>query len=342
MDLQRLMTTIDLVALAGVSLKQKGRYHIGPCPFCGGDDRFTIKHTDDGDLWICRHCSPGKYQDGIALVMKLHGLDFVGALGVLGEGKMSLPIVRPIEETRPQPLDCPPDEDWQTPVLLACADAAYYLQGKTTAAAAVYNYLIEKRGLTPDIIFNHMLGFNPEWRQIEGKYWMAPGITIPAMVEGQLWYAQVRTTAKARQRGRDLGKYQAVSGSRLKALFRANTLLGVHTAIVTEGEFDAMLLARFLPDGVAVVTMGSARTIPGIAFQKYFAPLNRLLLALDNDEAGAEGLEDWRTLLKWTELMPSLPDGLKDISDFWRAGGNLRAWIQSGLDSQTRFSRHEG
>lgn len=338
MIMQHVNEVIDLVALAGVSLKQKGQYHIGPCPFCGGADRFTVKRTDEGDWWLCRHCSPGKYRDGIAFVMKWQGLDFAGALAVLGEGKMNSPIIKPNEKTRPQPGEDPPDDDWQTPVLLAGEQAAHYLQGNQSDAAAVRDYLINKRGLTPETIFNQMLGYNPTWKQIEEKYWMAPGITIPAMIDGQLWYVQVRTTAKAReeveQRGHDLAKYQAVTGSRLKALFRADTLLNAHTAIVVEGEFDAMLLGQFVPKGVAVVTMGSARTLPGTPFLKYFAHIRRLFLTLDNDEAGVKGLTAWRELLKWAQPIPPLPDGVKDISDFWRAGGNLRTWIQAGLDSQ--------
>lgn len=42
--------------------KRERRYTSGPCPFCGGEDRFTIVRFNDGRLgWLCRHCAPGRY-----------------------------------------------------------------------------------------------------------------------------------------------------------------------------------------------------------------------------------------------------------------------------------------
>lgn len=336
-DLQRVKAGLDLVALAGVSLKPSGRYHIGPCPFCGGKDRFTVKHTDEGDLWHCRHCSSGKYQDGIAFVMKREGLDLAGALNALGQGVITMGTTKQEPGTRPQPIEQPPDEDWQTAALLACEQAARYLQEARPDAAAVRDYLQKQRGLTPDTIWQQMIGYNPAWLQVDGGNWLAPGITIPAMMGGDLWYVQVRTTAKARaeaeQRGRNLDKYHALTGSRLKALFRADTLLQAETAVVTEGEFDALLLGQVAPAGAAVVTMGSAGTLPGVAFLKYFAPIRRLFLAMDNDGAGAKGLAEWQALIGWAELMPPLADGAKDVTDYWRAGGDVRAWLQKGIEA---------
>lgn len=47
---------VDLVP----GLKKHGKYYAGPCPSCRGDDRFNVKRTEDGDLWICRKCG-GKF-----------------------------------------------------------------------------------------------------------------------------------------------------------------------------------------------------------------------------------------------------------------------------------------
>ena len=64
--------------LAGLvaGLRPHGQYHTGPCPFCGGEDRFTVKHTDDGDLWHCRGCGGEKYQDAVAFLMRRDGRSF--------------------------------------------------------------------------------------------------------------------------------------------------------------------------------------------------------------------------------------------------------------------------
>lgn len=64
----------QLLGLQG--LKRSGHEMVGPCPQCGGSDRFGI-NTRKG-LFQCRIC--GAKGDGIALVMWDRGLDFPGAL----------------------------------------------------------------------------------------------------------------------------------------------------------------------------------------------------------------------------------------------------------------------
>src|SRR5580698_6037105 len=45
----------------------------GPCPFCGGVDRWRFTdHGSDG-WWICNQCGRGR---GIDLVMRRHGWSF--------------------------------------------------------------------------------------------------------------------------------------------------------------------------------------------------------------------------------------------------------------------------
>jgi hypothetical protein len=68
----------DLLGLAcqDSDLRKIGSYYIGPCPFCGGDDRFNLKVTTKIDLWICRQCGDGKYKNAIAYLMKRNGWTF--------------------------------------------------------------------------------------------------------------------------------------------------------------------------------------------------------------------------------------------------------------------------
>jgi len=75
MDAKLINATTDLVSLVP-GLRRSGQYHIGPCPFCGGEDRFTIKRTDAGDLWLCRKCGDGKYHDAVAFRMRAGGRSF--------------------------------------------------------------------------------------------------------------------------------------------------------------------------------------------------------------------------------------------------------------------------
>jgi putative DNA primase/helicase len=45
----------------------------GPCPFCGGKDRFRWAQNKFGGVWVCNQCTSGKYADGFKLLMRHMG-----------------------------------------------------------------------------------------------------------------------------------------------------------------------------------------------------------------------------------------------------------------------------
>jgi hypothetical protein len=59
----------------GVKLKRVGAEHVGPCPKCGGEDRFAVNPAKG--VWNCRRCDIGG--DVIKLVEHLDGVDFDAA-----------------------------------------------------------------------------------------------------------------------------------------------------------------------------------------------------------------------------------------------------------------------
>ncbi|MBF0111090.1 MAG: hypothetical protein HQL76_18140, partial [Magnetococcales bacterium] len=56
-------------------IRMDGRH--GPCPICGGKDRFRFDNRDGDGSWICTACGS---HDGIELYKRLRGLDFPAAL----------------------------------------------------------------------------------------------------------------------------------------------------------------------------------------------------------------------------------------------------------------------
>ena len=60
-------------------LKRVGVEHVGPCPQCGGDDRFAVNPKEG--VWNCRGCGVGG--DVIQLVQHLDGVGFIGACAKL-------------------------------------------------------------------------------------------------------------------------------------------------------------------------------------------------------------------------------------------------------------------
>jgi putative DNA primase/helicase len=65
----RWQTILPALGVDSKFLKRKN----GPCPMCGGKDRWRFTDLNGKGTWWCNHCSGG---DGIALAMKFTGLPF--------------------------------------------------------------------------------------------------------------------------------------------------------------------------------------------------------------------------------------------------------------------------
>jgi hypothetical protein len=66
----------------GVRLRRHGKELIGPCPRCGGDDRFAV--NPQRQIWNCRNCKPNTITgDIIGLSMWLDGCGFAQAIQTL-------------------------------------------------------------------------------------------------------------------------------------------------------------------------------------------------------------------------------------------------------------------
>jgi putative DNA primase/helicase len=90
--IERARETDIVVVAEQLGAKLKGRVNrFGPCPICGGTDRFSI-HTRK-QVWNCRGCAKGG--GAIDLVMHVKGLSFGEAIDdILGE-EISQPRPRP-------------------------------------------------------------------------------------------------------------------------------------------------------------------------------------------------------------------------------------------------------
>jgi phage/plasmid primase-like uncharacterized protein len=67
------------LARRGTVLKRAKRYLVGPCPVCGGTDRFSVNL--EKQLWNCRNCKKGG--DVIDLAQHLDGCSFIDAVETL-------------------------------------------------------------------------------------------------------------------------------------------------------------------------------------------------------------------------------------------------------------------
>jgi hypothetical protein len=89
----------DEIAKRGIRLK--GRIdRSGPCPVCGGTDRFAIHVRKQ--KWLCRGCGKGG-GDAISLVQFIDGIAFAEAVELLA-GEEARPEKRPLATAKKQSL----------------------------------------------------------------------------------------------------------------------------------------------------------------------------------------------------------------------------------------------
>lgn len=163
MDATTINQTTELLPLVGHDLKKAGAYHIGACPFCGGTDRFTVKHTADGDRWHCRHCGGGKYHTVIDFVMRRDNADFKTAVQILG-GEV-IQHAKPHAQPKPQPKPLNlPSAEWQAAEWREADAARDALAGTHGNAAREF---LQARGLSPAM-----------WLSVSsiGSWWVKPPV----------------------------------------------------------------------------------------------------------------------------------------------------------------------
>src|SRR5690349_5951491 len=67
----------------------------GPCPICGGTDRYRFDDKNGSGSWICSSCGAG---NGAELVMRKTGLDFKDAAKRIEEVAGTADFVAPKTE----------------------------------------------------------------------------------------------------------------------------------------------------------------------------------------------------------------------------------------------------
>jgi DNA primase len=320
-DVTGMLERVDLAALVewdlGGPVRREGRWLKWRCPFHA--DGKTPSLGVANNRWKCFGC--GRSGDAIDWLREREGLSFPDACERLSA--MSFLPMSPTPVQRQPSVPSVTTESWQrqTQAVMAVCEATLW-----SSAGAKARSWLNRRGLTDETVRRWHLGFNQHSSKIAGL-WVPRGIVIPYLVGGQVWHLKVRRAAGQ-------PKYVQVKGSQL-ALFGADTLAGRDVAAVTEGEFDAMLLHQEAGNLVGVVTLGSASARLPDAWVPYLLGVKRLLIAYDTDAAGSEGASAWQSLTAKAQRL--LPLAGKDITDFYLAGGDLRAWIRFALTGAQMF-----
>jgi hypothetical protein len=319
-----------------------GGEYAGPCPQCGGTDRFRVwpdhPDSDTGRFW-CRQCEWSG--DGIQYERDINGLSFpeaceeLGATHKLDKPTKRRPRRRGQRETpppKPRKVHTPPGDVWQeraVELAIECYDRLYTSEGGKALA------YLRSRGLSDSIIYWACLGYHPAdtyeppglWGlERDNDVWLPRGITIPWQVSDPndwlLWKLKVR-------RAQDDPKYMQLPGGG-RGLYLDQTIRPGRVLVLCEGELDALSVLQGAR--VPAVATGGATGGQLTPWRARIALASRVLVAFDADDAGDEKAS-W-----WLEHIPHavrLRPTRHDVNEMLTRGDDLAAWID-GVQDATR------
>ena len=346
-DLEEIRSRVSLVALAeeaGAVFNGRLSSH---CPLPGhAGDRSSLAFTiyDNVRRWKCHSSCPADANGGdvIQFYMLWKDVDFQTACAELsarmGTSNTQLSTPKPV----PVSLTTLPGEQWRLRAEQFISWAESNLS--SDAGSGARKYLDKERGLSPETQRAFRLGYNPtnlyddptRWGLDGRKIWLPRGIVIPGFSQGQPWYVKIRRPLPGNVLGNHIGewrrrdslpdvKFGGPRGGR-STLFRLELLDHLPVLVLTEGEFDAMLLWEYCPDFCDAGTLGGAGAkldaLDLALLTRYLA----ILVVHDDDRAGEEGRRYIATLQSRIGRIISIPPPAHDLTDFWKSGENLRSW----------------
>jgi DNA primase len=306
-----------------------GEYE-GPCPFCGGRDRFRLWPSGDPPRWWCRQCE--LKGDLIAFVQRRDGLPFADAVTELLGGD-----VTQVDGPRVALPPTPPDEDAPPPALWRARAQAFandcYDALWSPAGARARTFLAERYGLSEATLEQAGLGYHAEDRSEPRALWGLPdepdgrelflprGVVVPWEVTGETWRLFVRRPLNDPKRKH----YQIPGGANCP--YRADALSSRRPVMLVEAALDALAVHQVAGDLVAAVAVGTtgARRVRWIM---RMAQAPAVLLSFDADDGGATPTRYWSEVLEGTVPWPPYYD---DPAAMLRDGMDVRAWVEAGL-----------
>ena len=302
-----------------------GGEYAGPCPWCGGKDRFRMwpEHPSGQAKWWCRRCE--RSGDGIDLLRELKGMGFREAAAAVGQLVAQRPAAVPSETRQHAPLS-PPPAAWRSKSEAVAVEAEAALWRPEGARALAY---LRGRGFVDDAVRAARLGYVVKDHRENAQAWGLPadhcdvwvprGVVIPWWLAGSLWRLNVR---------RPVGepKYIGPAGF-TNGLYGADGVRGDRPVVLVEGEFDALAVWQEAGDVVAPVATGSTCGGRHARWRRLLASAPLALVAYDEDEAGESAAAHWLAALPGSRRL--VPEG--DPAGMLEAGADVRQWVREEL-----------
>lgn len=337
----------------GASAERGVEYH-GPCPGCGGRDRFHVwpEQGKAGSFW-CRQC--GKGGDAIEYYRLFEGLSYKEACARVGvDPKEFDKHAAPTNSKNGRRTGFVPTTtdqvqgDWATRSKKFADNCHLQLLENSEQLA-----WLAARGIDRDQVVRYRLGWNQKdtWRQREAwgldtikkpdghpkKLWLPAGLVIPLMENSEVTRLRIR-----RPEGKP--KYYVIPGSSREPMVTRRQASGY---VVVEAELDAICLDGVGGDLVGIVAVGNSTAKPTAAIWPDLTAAVHVAVALDSDQPqfneltgrhespGAAASTWWTSHLAHAKRLPVV--GGKDPGEAFQAGEDLRAWLLAGLPPRFRL-----
>jgi len=234
-----------LTTLRKVSSSGGGEWS-GPCPFCGGIDRFSVQPHKDHGLWLCRHCTDGTWKDSIEFVRRRDNVGYVEACQTLFRGPVKIGVdpeeYERIQEKREATIQERLEQEKETQQQVRDRlheERAWEPYHQILQSSDIARQLWNERGLTDEWIDYYKVGYCPAREFYSPTKFICPTLTIPT------WYAEKCVGLSHRLLMEDPpgGKYRPHFAGAGKPLFMADVIkngLG-ENVLLLEGEIKTMV-----------------------------------------------------------------------------------------------------
>ena len=337
----------SVVAAYGIELHRTGRALRGRCPLHEDHGRPNFYAWADSSSWWCFRCNLGG--DVIRFIQLVDQVDFIEALSRLGAG-ISPSEARPAAPptTRKTRTIIPPDPDVEAQRVLDAASSLYHRRLLGDARALAY---VEQRGIDRATINQCKVGYAAgdeflaylKWRSLPlgpalrlglldaaGREFLAGRIVLPDQdlrSRVSAWMIGRLFDTPANQDPAD-GAPKYLGLPTPKPLFGSGTAHGSPSVVVCEGAFDYLVLRTW---GYPAVALMGTHANASVLEQLRGFP--RLYVALDQDDAGVEGMLRLANEIGPSVVPVALPDGIKDVGELGIQPDGHRLFAQALLEA---------
>lgn len=329
--------SIDVFSLAETDTRLRRVSHseyAGPCPGCGGDDRFRVRLRGDRWRWMCRGCWDATVKgwgDEIEYLRQFRGMRFTEArASVQGNGEIEQARERVGRVLNSISRYEPPDSKWQDEKHESVEAATARVWTPAGAQGLAY---WRSRGTTDETIRKAKLGYahimHPKLRR------KVPCVVIPWYDHAILWRVQFRCILPGIAHDE---RYFMLAGSSNGGLYLGDSLTLNRPVVMTEGEIDALILAQECKGLISVIATGSTKGARTPKALTRLARCSRILVAFDNDDQGEDNANHWLERLDNAIRYRPLAH---DVNAMLLEGMDVCGWVLAALSDREDVSTQE-